>query len=86
MPVDTASGCNGKEEIVLGHTHYADLFSEFPWVKLGAVVPDPPPPVPVDTRLASTPFDALMQLRAILAATSSERAPSTGWTIVASCG
>lgn len=31
VPVATASGCNGKEEIVLGETHCADLFTEFPW-------------------------------------------------------
>ncbi|MFE3001997.1 hypothetical protein ACFXG4_44365 [Nocardia sp. NPDC059246] len=50
------------EEIAPDHTHYAELFSGFPWAELGAVVPDPPPLAPVDTRLASTPFDALMQL------------------------
>ncbi|MFE3055784.1 hypothetical protein [Nocardia sp. NPDC059239] len=50
------------EEIAPGRTHYADLFSGFPWAELGAVVLDPPPLAPVDTRLASTPFDALMQL------------------------
>ncbi|MGW4119539.1 hypothetical protein [Nocardia sp. NPDC004711] len=62
MPVDAASGCNGKEEIIPGHTHYADLFQRASVAKLGAVVPDRPPRAPVDTRLASTPFDALMQL------------------------
>ncbi|WP_040818052.1 hypothetical protein [Nocardia jiangxiensis] len=51
------------EEIALNPSHYADLFGLFPWEKLGAVVPDPPAPKPVDTRLPTTPFEALMQLR-----------------------
>lgn len=51
------------EEIVLAHTHYAQLFTEFPWAKLGAVEPAPPAPAPVDRRLPATPLEAVLYMR-----------------------
>ncbi|PXX53902.1 hypothetical protein DFR70_12623 [Nocardia tenerifensis] len=51
------------EEVVLGHAQYAELFEQFPWAKLGAAVPAPPAPAPVDTRLGTTPYEVLQQVR-----------------------
>ncbi|MGW3545993.1 hypothetical protein ACWDNI_36395 [Nocardia niigatensis] len=51
------------EEVILDHARYAELFEQFPWAKLGAAVPAPPPPAPVDTRLGATPYEVLQQVR-----------------------